>query len=358
MSVAYRPVLWNKNKYFYDAVLIVATIAYLWIFLKWAPAFHDAARPVETPILRMRAFGSCAFLMLTLILCIGPLARMDRRFLPLLYNRRHFGVLTCIVAFIHASYVINWYYVFSPTDKYLNLLNSNVSFGQLLGFPFEIFGIFSLIILIVLATTSHDFWLSFLTPRIWKTLHMGIYFAYASLVAHVAFGYFQSTTNDFFGFVFMGGAVLVCVLHVMAGRKEVQQDGEGASAAGFVPVCPVSDLQEKRGRVVVLPDGERAAVFKYDGKISALSNLCAHQNGPLGEGRLIFGCVTCPWHGYQYRPEDGRSPPPFTEKVPTFNLAIEDGQLLIDPVANPAGTYVEPLTVPGEAQAAATGATT
>ena len=346
MSVAYRPVLWNKNKYLYDAVLVVATVAYLLIFLKWAPSFHDAARPVETPILRMRAFGSCAFLMLTLILCIGPLARLDRRFLPLLYNRRHFGVLTCIVAFIHATYVINWYYVFSPTDKYLNLLNSNVSFDQLLGFPFEIFGIFSLIILIVLATTSHDFWLSFLIPRIWKTLHMGIYFAYASLVAHVAFGYFQSTTSGFFGFVFLGGVVLVCVLHVLAGRKEVQQDAVGGGTSGYVPVCPVDELQEKRGRVVVLPDGERAAVFKYDGKISALSNLCAHQNGPLGEGRLIFGCVTCPWHGHQYRPEDGRSPPPFTEKVPTFNLSIEDGQLLIDPVANPAGTFVEPLTVP------------
>ena len=80
-----------------------------------------------------------------------------------------------------------------------------------------------------------------------------------------------------------------------------------------------------------------------------LSNLCAHQNGPLGEGRLIFGCVTCPWHGYQYRPEDGQSPPPFTERVPTYNLSMQDGMVMIDPVANPAGTYVEPLKVPGEA---------
>ena len=37
-----------------------------------------------------RAFGACAFVMLTVILAIGPLARLDRRFLPLLYNRRHF----------------------------------------------------------------------------------------------------------------------------------------------------------------------------------------------------------------------------------------------------------------------------
>ena len=345
MSNSYRPVLWNKNKYAYDAVLIVAVIAYIYLFLRIAPSFHDVTRPVETPILRMRAFGSCAFLMLTLILCIGPLARLDRRFLPLLYNRRHFGVLTCIVAFVHATYVINWYYVFSPTNKYVALLNSNVSFGQVLGFPFELFGVFSLLVLIVLATTSHDFWLSFLTPKIWKTLHMGIYVAYASLVAHVAFGYFQNTTNSFFGFVFLGGALLVTGLHFVTARRESKQDGSSAGSAGMVPVCPVDELQNKRGRVVVLPDGERAAVFLYDGNISALSNLCAHQNGPLGEGRKLFGCVTPPWHGYQYRPEDGCSPPPFTEKVPTYRLALEDGQLLIDPVANPAGTYVEPIVL-------------
>jgi nitrite reductase/ring-hydroxylating ferredoxin subunit len=30
------------------------------------------------------------------------------------------------------------------------------------------------------------------------------------------------------------------------------------------------------------------------------------QNGPLGEGRIVDGCITCPWHGYQYRPDTGR----------------------------------------------------
>lgn len=345
MSNSYRPVLWNKNKYYYDAIIVAVCVIYVLIFLKVAPAFHDVSRPVETPILRMRAFGSCAFLMLTAILCIGPLARLDRRFLPLLYNRRHFGVLTCIVAFIHASYVMDWYYAFSPTDRYVGLLSSNVSFTQLLGFPFELFGILALVILLVLAVTSHDFWLSFLTPRIWKTLHMGIYIAYALLVAHIAFGYFQNTSSPVFALMFFGAALLVTLLHLVAAKREVTRDLTGFGTTGMVPVCRVDELEEKRGRVVVLPDGERAAVFKYDGKISALSNLCAHQNGPLGEGRMVFGCITCPWHGYQYRPEDGRSPPPFTEKVPTFNLAVEDGTLLIDPHANPAGTHVDPIYI-------------
>ena len=27
--------------------------------------------------------------------------------------------------------------------------------------------------------------------------------------------------------------------------------------------------------------------------------------GPLGEGKIVDGCITCPWHGFQYRPQDG-----------------------------------------------------
>ena len=76
-------------------------------------------------------------------------------------------------------------------------------------------------------------------------------------------------------------------------------------------------------------DGERIAVFRHDGRAYALSNVCAHQNGPLGEGKILDGCVTCPWHGYQYRPETGAAPPPFTEKVATFETEIRQGRVLV-----------------------------
>jgi nitrite reductase/ring-hydroxylating ferredoxin subunit len=89
--------------------------------------------------------------------------------------------------------------------------------------------------------------------------------------------------------------------------------------------------------------GERVAIFRYDGKISAVSNVCQHQNGPLGEGKIgDDGCITCPWHGFQYKPETGASPPPFTEKVPTFNVKIADGKVFVHRKPNKAGTFVEP----------------
>jgi nitrite reductase/ring-hydroxylating ferredoxin subunit len=92
-------------------------------------------------------------------------------------------------------------------------------------------------------------------------------------------------------------------------------------------------------------DSRRIAVFRDGDQIGALTNLCAHQNGPIGEGRIIDGCVTCPWHGYQYRLVDGCAPPPFTEKLATYRVRIQRGIVEVDPRALPPGTPAT-ITVP------------
>src|SRR5262249_53661322 len=98
MSVGFRAVQWNGKKLVYDGVLIVAVSLFIAGFVRlhwlWQP---PKDLPAEVDIW-IRAFGTCAFLMLTVILLIGPLTRLSPRFLPLLYNRRHFGVLTFVIA--------------------------------------------------------------------------------------------------------------------------------------------------------------------------------------------------------------------------------------------------------------------
>lgn len=116
MAVAYRPVQWNRNKWIYDAILVLSVAGYILVYTRVAPLVREGP-PLDTATLRMRAYGSCAFLMLTLILAIGPLARLDRRFLPVLYNRRHFGVMTCVVAGAHLGYVLGWFHAFAPVDR-------------------------------------------------------------------------------------------------------------------------------------------------------------------------------------------------------------------------------------------------
>ena len=123
-------------------------------------------------------------------------------------------------------------------------------------------------------------------------------------------------------------------------RNWITADGApGASGSdGWVPVGPPLSIPDKGARIVAAPDGERIAVFRDGAQIGALSNLCAHQNGPIGEGRIIDGCVTCPWHGYQYRLEDGCAPPPFTEKLVTYRVRIAHGVVEVDPRPLPPGT--------------------
>ncbi|MEM8572290.1 MAG: Rieske 2Fe-2S domain-containing protein [Pseudomonadota bacterium] len=343
MSVKYVPVQWNAFKWRYDAVLLAGTGLFLWVFLDLAPGILSHERPISPAIHNARAFGACAFLMLTVILCIGPLARLDRRFLPLLYNRRHFGVLTAVVATTHFYFILNWYFAFSPVDKYAAVLSSNTSFGQISGFPFEILGVFALICLLILSATSHDFWMKFLTPPVWKSLHYLIYPAYAAVVGHVMLGTLQDQENQGFTVIVIASASLVAGLHAAAAWRERTSR---PSRADWIEVGDPSGIEDGRARIALLPNGDRVAVFRHGDKLSAIANACAHQNGPLGEGRILDCLVTCPWHGFQYDVTTGQSPAPFTEKIPTYNLRLDTGRILVDPKPNPPGTFVEPIVAP------------
>jgi nitrite reductase/ring-hydroxylating ferredoxin subunit/DMSO/TMAO reductase YedYZ heme-binding membrane subunit len=346
---SYKAVTWNRNKLIYDAVAIAAVVVYLQIYVHFgAMPGRDGIAP-DSATLSMKAFGSCAFLLLSGVLAIGPLARLDRRFLPLLYNRRHLGVLTCTVAAGHASSVLSWYYAYSDIPPLRALLVADTSLGQWAGFAFVILGIAALLILLVLAATSHDFWLAFLGPRVWKTIHMAVYAAYFLVVGHIAFGALQDARSFSLAIVCALSAAALTTLHLLAGRKASRDDNQFAAAgdaAPWVSVCDVGEVREGRGFVVKLADGEPVAIFRHEGRLSAVSNLCAHQNGPLGEGRIIDGCITCPWHGFQYRLEDGCSPPPFTERISTYRLMLAGHTVLLDPRPNPPGTRVPALAIP------------
>jgi nitrite reductase/ring-hydroxylating ferredoxin subunit len=41
------------------------------------------------------------------------------------------------------------------------------------------------------------------------------------------------------------------------------------------------------------------------GEVHAVEDACAHAGGPLHEGELRDGMVTCPWHGSRFRLDDG-----------------------------------------------------
>jgi len=352
MSAGYVPVGWNRSKIVYDLVLAACVALYLAAFLVVGEKLQSVRTPLDEQTLRMRAFGTCAFLMMSVALAIGPLARLDARFLPMLYNRRHLGVATCLVALCHAYQVVDWYFVYSPVAPLEALLAADTSFGQLRGFPFVAFGLAALLVLCLLAATSHDFWLAFLGAPLWKALHMSLYAAYALAVLHVAFGVLQDARDWALPSAVAASALGLAALHVAAARKARRDDRpnaghvRGPDGRDWVDAGPFAAFAEDRARIVTLDGDEPVAIFRHKDRLTAVTNLCAHQNGPLGEGRVVDGCITCPWHGFQYRLEDGCAPPPFTEKIATYNLASLDGRVLLDPRANPRGTPTVPLRIP------------
>ena len=186
-------------------------------------------------------------------------------------------------------------------------------------------------------------------------MHMLVYAGYAAAVLHLTVGALQDARNPLLAMAATANLAAVCGLHLAAARRERERDVEEAKpvpgAAPWVEAALVDDIPEGRAIVLHLADAEPVAVFRHQGRLSAVTNLCAHQNGPLGEGRVIDGCITCPWHSYQYRLEDGCAPPPFTEKLATYRLRLDGRRVLLDPRPCPPGTRVEPLPIAGPALA-------
>lgn len=344
MSLAYRAVDWNRQKRRYDLILLGFLLLSLGTYLGvtlWVSPLVTA----ETLIIRGTSLS--AILLLHVILCIGPLARLDPRFLPLLYNRRHLGVTLFVLALIHGVFSLIQFQALGNEnplvgvftgyhDDYRVWSEGRVTLSQ---FPFEPFGVFALGIFFLLAATSHDFWLRQLGPSLWKTLHLGVYLAYGLVLAHVALGVLQSERSGIYPLALAFGFVVVASLHVLAARQEARSEST-VSTEGWSEACAVDEVSEGRGRVVMV-NGQRIAVFRHQDRIFATSNVCRHQGGPLGEGRIVEGCITCPWHGWNYRPEDGHSPPPFQEVVETYETHVTNGRVWIRSQANPLGTRCE-----------------
>ncbi len=339
MSHDYVAVQWNHRKKVYDIALWAGIALYIAVFMLVSIVQHPGIEALSPMTLLIRALATLAFFLLSIILCIGPLARLNTKFLPLLYNRRHMGVSMFIVALAHAVLATIWYHSFGVQNPVVAIFSSPGSFDSAADIAFQPFGFFALLILFVMAATSHDYWNANLGAPIWKALHMGVYIAYALLVIHVALGAMQDDSTGLVPAMVGLSVLTVGSLHLAAAVVSRKADKEIAAEEPWINLGSWREIENNSAITASVGNNERVAIFRYEGnKLAAVSNVCKHQNGPLGEGRVIDGCITCPWHGFQYRPEDGRAPAPFEERIATYQLMLEGENVLLNPLALPEGT--------------------
>jgi nitrite reductase/ring-hydroxylating ferredoxin subunit/uncharacterized membrane protein len=99
----------------------------------------------------------------------------------------------------------------------------------------------------------------------------------------------------------------------------------------FTRTIAETELREGEKRRVMVGDAQ-VVLLRHQGQLCALAERCAHQGGPLSEGELRDGTITCPWHASTFRVTDGSLVHgPSTFDQPCYETRVRDGFIEIRP---------------------------
>jgi len=103
----------------------------------------------------------------------------------------------------------------------------------------------------------------------------------------------------------------------------------------WAAVMPEVELRFGEPALATVGDDEVLSVREADG-ITAIGDVCSHAGGPLHEGSVSDGCVTCPWHGSVFRLSDGGVVHgPATGPQPAYDVRVTGGQVEVRRRDNP-----------------------
>jgi nitrite reductase/ring-hydroxylating ferredoxin subunit/putative flippase GtrA len=97
-------------------------------------------------------------------------------------------------------------------------------------------------------------------------------------------------------------------------------------ANGFVKVGQVAELDEA-GQFSRWVGNHDILVFRYNGAIRGLSNICPHFGGPVGYYQLRNGKFTCLWHNLQFDAESGRCVGLPKLRLREYKITVQNGEI-------------------------------
>jgi nitrite reductase (NADH) small subunit len=93
--------------------------------------------------------------------------------------------------------------------------------------------------------------------------------------------------------------------------------------------CELADIPDGRGKECVIA-ARVLAIYKLGNDVVAIDGICPHAGGPLAQGAVCNGIVTCPWHGWQYDLRSGQHRLNPRICVETFRVTVDDGKVYVD----------------------------
>ncbi len=155
----------------------------------------------------------------------------------------------------------------------------------------------------------------------------GLGFQLMSLAARLRLDHRRAFQLSFLGWSTSAAAAWLGGELVFDRGLMVNHDAWTAGPADWTPVLNDSELADRQTRKVEVA-GRPVLLYREGQRVFALENTCAHAGGPLDEGEVHNGVVTCPWHGSQFRLTDGaalRGPTTFPQ--PRLLARVSQGKI-------------------------------
>lgn len=97
----------------------------------------------------------------------------------------------------------------------------------------------------------------------------------------------------------------------------------------FVPVAKLADLPPQ-GKLTVEIDGRFVVLFRIDGQVSCIDDVCTHDGGTLGDGELENFSIACPRHGAKFDVRNGQAlTMPATEATIAHDVKVDGEQIFV-----------------------------
>ncbi|MGE5436548.1 MAG: nitrite reductase small subunit NirD [Syntrophothermus sp.] len=101
---------------------------------------------------------------------------------------------------------------------------------------------------------------------------------------------------------------------------------------GYFKICKVTDLPEKSGRRFFIDDVD-IAIFKIDGEIFAVNNVCPHQHAAIiYDGFIEDKHIVCPSHGWMFNLETGKMKLGNGGCLDVHKTKVENGEVFVKPI--------------------------
>jgi 3-phenylpropionate/trans-cinnamate dioxygenase ferredoxin subunit len=101
------------------------------------------------------------------------------------------------------------------------------------------------------------------------------------------------------------------------------------SKVEFLEIAPASELPNGE-RLFVEIEGKPVVIFNIGGQFFSIADVCSHDDGPVGEGRLEGYNITCPRHGAQFDIRTGKViQMPAVVDIPAYPVKVVDGMILL-----------------------------